>query len=168
MERIRNYTTEELFNFTSSELAGVNDIQLLILKGHIIVEYILNCYLESISYNNESDFFNENFSFVEKIKIAKYFGRSGDTITGFPITKELSLLNKLRNDIAHKLVYNEKHLDELLTELHKKEPNCGFNNKNLSMRVKIYRALSFIIGVMCSAYKCNTNPTELDNFLDKK
>lgn len=108
MKELRSYSMEQFDEFCSSELSGITDIQLLILKGHIIVEYTLNCYLEAISKSDDTDFFHENFSFIDKIKILKHFGELGDKNEN--LIKELTLLNKLRNEIAHSLKFNRKHL----------------------------------------------------------
>ena len=162
MDEIRNYSMNQFNEFTIKELAGITDIQLLILKGHIIVEYTLNCYLESISKSEDPDFFTETFSFANKVKIAKHFGQLGDDEN---LIKELTLLNKLRNDIAHSLNYNKKHLDELFGEVRKKTKNTSFTNSPLTEIERTRYAVAFISGATFGAYKFHTDKKDLDNFL---
>jgi hypothetical protein len=163
MKEIREYTMKEFSEFSNGELFGINDIQLLILKGHILVEYTLNCYLESISKSRESDFFKENFSFADKVNIAKHFGQIGDDKDN--LNKELILLNKLRNEIAHNLAYNDKLLQEIFFELNKKIPNEIYTDKKVPLKIKINAAIAFISGAIFAAYKLSTDNEDVDNFI---
>lgn len=156
---------DEFAKFADNELDGIIDIQLLILKGHILVEYTLNCYLESISKAESSDFFAENFTFANKVKIANHFGQLGGKKEN--LIKELTLLNKLRNDIAHSLTYSEKHLEELFSELKKKNATDFFSLPNQTLKDKLIGALSFISGAIFAAYRFQINPKELDEYIDK-
>jgi hypothetical protein len=165
MNAIRKYTMQEFKDFIQNEVVTINDTSLLILKSHIIVEYTMNCYLEAISKSDDSDFFKENFSFSEKIKMVKYFGELGNKEEN--LIKELTLLNKLRNDIAHSLTYNQIHLNELFAELEKKNPKGFYSNKLKSDNEKIVGAVAFLCGAIFSGYKRIKNPDELDAFLEE-
>ena len=156
---------KQFSEFSNKELAGINDIQLLILKGHIIVEYTLNCYLEAISKSDDSDFFKENFTFSEKIKIAKHFGQLGDKNEN--LIPELTLLNRLRNDIAHSLKYSNKHLEELFEAVNRKRPNLIYSDKQKSIMQKFSGTIAFISGAIFAAYKFHTDRKDLDEFIDK-
>lgn len=162
--KIRNLTLDKFHEFTESQLAEINDLELLIIKGHILVEYTINCYLEAISNSTNSDFFNENFSFSNKIKIIKHFGNLGDENDN--LIKELTILNRIRNDIAHSLTYKKAHLNELFSELAKKNPSGFIANKNNSIKIRFIGSISFLTGAIFTAYKYYTNPKELNKFKD--
>ena len=163
MDEIRNYTMAKFNKFCIKELGGINDIQLLILKGHIIVEYTLNCYLESISKADDSNFFKENFTFAHKINLAKHFGDLSDKES---LIKELTLLNKLRNDLSHSLKYNNKHLEGLFSEINKKAQNTGFTKQKTDIE-KTKWAIGFISGALFGVYKFHTDRQSLEEFLNK-
>ena len=165
MDQIRNYTIEEFIEFSIKELSSINDIQLLILKGHILVEYSLNCYLEAKSTNKEPDFFKERFNFSAKVNIAKYFRTLGSV--NDDIIKELNILNKIRNEIAHSLTYNEKLLNQLFSEINKKSPNGIFSKPNTSIKEKIIGSIAFINGALFGGYKYYTDNKDLNNYLEK-
>ena len=93
MERFRKMTAEEFDQFAFNELNSITNIDLLILRGHIIIEYLLNCYLESISQIDGSNFSKENFSFAQKIKMTNHFAPLGSKESN--LNRELILLNKL-------------------------------------------------------------------------
>lgn len=154
---------EEFGDFVAKKLLGITDMSLLILKGHVIVEYTLNCYLESISKSSSPDFFKENFSFANKTKIAKHFGNLGSLEQ--TLNEELVLLNKLRNSIAHTLDYNEKHLEELFVALGKKNPTGDFLDTKLNVEVKFKDAIGFITGVVFGEYKYHTDREDFEQFV---
>lgn len=166
MNEIRKKTMNQFMEFSIKELSGINDIQLLILKGHIIVEYTMNFYLESISKSDNSDFFKENFTFAEKVKIAKHFGQLGSKEDNLIL--ELTLLNKLRNNIAHSLKYDERHLLELFAAVDKKSPNLIYSDKDKQLIHKFAAATSFISGAIFSAYKMHVDRKDVDEFIDGK
>ncbi|REG83351.1 hypothetical protein [Winogradskyella sediminis] len=161
--KIRNLTIDEFYVFTEEQLDGISDFELLILKGHILVEYTLNCYLEAISKDKDSDFFKENLSFSIKVKIAKHFGQLGSVDDN--LIKELTILNKLRNDIAHSLSYKKEHLTELFSELSKKSPSGLISDSKNSQQERFIGVISFITGAIFTAYKYYTNPEELKDFI---
>jgi hypothetical protein len=56
MEKFRSMSMEQLDEFIYNEFTNIENMDLVILKGHIITEFLLNCYLESISQVDNSDF----------------------------------------------------------------------------------------------------------------
>jgi len=163
MEEIKKYSTEQFVIFSTNELQQINDIQLLILKGHILVEYSLNCYLESISINKNSDFFKKDkMNFSTKLKVLKHFtvfGRDAD------IVAELVMLNSIRNEIAHSLNYNENLLKKLFAEISKKSPEGVLSNPNSNIKEKIIASIAFINGALFGAYKFNTEKKDIEEYI---
>lgn len=162
MEKFRNMTMDEFDEFSYNELKDIENIDLIILKGHIIIEHLLNCYLESISQVDNTDFSKENFSFGEKVKIAKHFGQLGSKDDN--LINGLFLLNKLRNSIAHSLTINKTYLNDFFSELAKKNPSI---NRYPDERNKLVASISFINGAILGAYKLKNNPEELQHDNDE-
>ena len=164
MNTLRNLKMEDYQKFVLEHLSDIPNLELLILKGHILVEYAINLYLESLSKANQSDFFKENFTFSNKLTILKHFGNLGSKDDN--LYQEIHLLNKLRNDIAHKLTYNEKHLQDFFSHIGNKYPMI--NNDTYTLKTKKFiGAISFICGAIFSAYKFRTDKADLDKFLSE-
>ncbi|MFD2915073.1 hypothetical protein [Psychroserpens luteus] len=152
MENTRNYSEDEFGIFIISELTELKDIELTILKGHILTEFAINCYLESISENKNSDFFKENFTYSSKVKLLLHFGNySGPG--GEYVIKSLEILNKLRNTIAHSLTINHHLIKEFLAMLRKISPSRGnFNNEKLSEQHRLESGIAFVCGMIFGRY----------------
>ena len=165
MKEIREYSIEEFIKFSSKELSSINDTQLLILKGHILVEYSLNCYLEAKSINNKSDFFKEQFTFSTKLKMAKHFTTLGAIDND--LINEIHILNKIRNEIAHKLSYNNTLLNQLFSEVIKQSPEGIMSNPNATVKEKIIGTIAFITGALFGGYKFYTDKGNLENYLNE-
>lgn len=80
-----------------------HDIEMVIVKGHIIIEHHINRFI-SASIKNPGEYDDTKFIFSQKIQLSFMLGLITD------LKEELNLINKLRNEIAHKLSYNENHL----------------------------------------------------------
>jgi len=91
-------------------LPRTRNLELLILKCHITIEYAIETYIRAISAGNADDYV-EQFKFDEKLKIAFMLGLGVKDPLLIP---SIRLLNRIRNDIAHRLTLNEKDLDELI------------------------------------------------------
>ena len=88
-------------------LAKCYDIEMTLIKGQILIEHLLDRFIES-SIKNPSEFDRTRFTFSEKLQIS--------LMLGLPvgIKDEITLIYKLRNQIAHKLSYDNKQLTSLL------------------------------------------------------
>ncbi len=164
--QIRDLTMDEFYELVEKETLEIRDTALMILKGHIIIEYALNCYLESISIKGSSDFFKETFTFSTKIKLIRYFGHLGSKNKG--IIRELELLNSLRNDIAHSLDYNENNLIRFLDEIEKKKANIYLERNRYPKFEQMKIAISFLAGLILGAAKSNSTPKQYEAFLEKE
>ncbi|KIA92462.1 hypothetical protein OA93_23280 [Flavobacterium sp. KMS] len=161
MEPLRNLKIKQYQELFIKELNDIDDFNLLILKGHILVEYIINLYLESLSNKKEPDFFKENYTFSLKLGLLKHFGNIGGELIN--LYEELHLLNKLRNDIAHKLQYQERHLTDFYTHLSKKE--LIFKNNDFDNELEKFKhAIFFLLGIFVAAYVQNVDKTDYDNY----
>jgi hypothetical protein len=153
---MRHLLPSQFYAFLQKEIGGISDVQLLILKGHIITEYALNCYLEAISSWKTSDFFKENLSFAVKVKIAKHFGRLGSKDDN--LIHELELLNSLRNDMAHSLEYDRKTLDDLFEQIERKSPGFFSQYPKDSEAFRLRLAVVWLNAAVFSAYRQIVDP----------
>lgn len=53
MENIRDLNEDEFGCFLTAELSQLKDVTLVLLKGHLFIEFAINCYLESIRLLNK-------------------------------------------------------------------------------------------------------------------
>jgi hypothetical protein len=90
------------FDFDKSEI--------IIIKAHLFVEYSINKFIQA---NNKSDveFEKMSFTFSHKLNICKLIG----LFKGHQDLEQYFLdLNKLRNQVAHKHMFDEKLFDKLV------------------------------------------------------
>jgi hypothetical protein len=96
-------------------LSQCRDTDNLIIKGHILTEYSLNCYIENKSAE-KINIDETRFTYYNKIEISKILGLYKIKPE---LYNELKLLNKLRNSIAHKLKFDENILKQFVAGFNK-------------------------------------------------
>ena len=115
-----------------------NDLELLILKGHLLLEYLVNQII-NIKSDNNFDVENSSFSFNQKIEILVILKIIEKDSEAFNILKTW---NTLRNQIAHKLYFDRKLIDKLVklsVKWTKGESNLPLND------IERAKAMKFII-----------------------
>lgn len=127
--------TENLASEFEKNFTNFSDIEGTIIRGHILIEQMLNHSIE-LTVPNKSEYKAEKFSFAQKVEIANMLGVSIE----FKI--ELNALNKLRNQIAHSLKYDDKYIDVIINGVRKKKSEIFNNKTNKSSSLKV--AISFI------------------------
>lgn len=101
---------EEIQKKCREALPRARNLELLILKCHVTVEFAVEAYIRAVSAGNVND--NElRFGFEEKVNIAFMLGLG---VKDPLLLLSIRLLNRIRNDMAHRLTLNEKKLDELI------------------------------------------------------
>ncbi len=95
-------------------LIDCRDTDNLIIKGHILTEHALNFFIEMQSVEKMDK--NAKFTYSNKIEIAQILGLFKNN---HELKKELKLLNKLRNSIAHNLKYDKDALKQFLLSFKK-------------------------------------------------
>lgn len=130
----------------SDDFKKFTDIEGVIIRGHILIEQNLNRSIE-LTVLLKDEYNADKFSFAQKVQIANMLGITRD----FKI--ELNALNKLRNQIAHSLKYEEKYIDIVINEVNKKlkESHESFKNKNDKLNSLIY-SISFMCGSISQAH----------------
>lgn len=142
MEQIREYNLEDFKELLLSNFKNIYDLELLILKGHIITEFTINCYLENLSNNSDANFFRGGYNHSLKIGMIEHFGNFGEKSLG--IIKSLKLLNKIRNGIAHTLTVNEQLIEEYINSVTQMESE-NFINPDYELK----RKFSMVTGYLC-------------------
>jgi len=84
-------------------LPMTDDMIVIVLKGHLIIEEIFNEIIKSHCHDYAS-IRNANLTFYQKVHVVKAL-MSGFSEMAFPA---ILLLNRLRNDLAHNLDSNKK------------------------------------------------------------
>ena len=101
----------EYFVFVKEYLQNINDIELLILKGHNLVEHSINRYIQDV-VQRPDEYYKLNLTFAEKVGIMKFM-----TSIHLTIFEHLTLLNKVRNELSHNLHPNKKNVDAFLLQM---------------------------------------------------
>jgi hypothetical protein len=116
----RTRQSKELFDKHFSELP--DELSLIVLKGHLLVERSLTAIISHYYAQPSADIAKVGLRFVQKVALAKAL------VPSFFFPHEfwnfVHLLNQLRNDLAHQLEPKklEEHLESLRTmfEAHRK------------------------------------------------
>jgi hypothetical protein len=143
-----NKTTEDkelesLANEFSKKFTAFTDIEGAIIRGHILVEQMLNKSIE-LTVLNKNEYKTDKFSFAQKAEIGNMLGIS----TEFKI--ELNALNKLRNQIAHSLKHEEKYIDVIINNVYNKKSDIFLDKKNKLNSLKT--SISFMCGAISFAH----------------
>ena len=143
--------TQKYYKYISTHLPRVKDPTLIILRGHLLVEELLNEVLKSW-LKDPSVLPDTRLTFHQKLKLAQgiILGRKD----GFT-WKPLELLNQLRNKISHRLNPHDLELkiDEFLKcvypEDYSKIPSDIYS-KSKAMRKAIIFHCGYILGMIDS------------------
>ncbi len=88
-------------------LATIDDVELLVIKGHLLLEYAINKFIDDLAVPNRRT--DIRFSFAQKFHIARLFDDGWLQV----IEEDIVLFNRLRNGIAHSLHADLSILDSL-------------------------------------------------------
>jgi len=100
--------SDEILKALDKHLAEVEDIELMLLKGHLILEQVLNELL-ILYFNNRKNLENLNLMFSKKLELL--VGLKGP-LTGMKADMaHLKEINRIRNKLAHQLEFDEYHTD---------------------------------------------------------
>lgn len=122
----------------ASDFKKFTEIEGIIIRGHIVVErQLIKATIRSISRPKE--FEAERLSFSNKLMVTNMLGITNS------FKKELNALNKLRNQVAHSLEYDDKLISLIITEVNKKEKVI---DESKSIENQIGTAISFICGAV--------------------
>ena len=101
---------DQYYKFVQEYLWDIPDIELLVLKGHNLIENAINRYIETIVIRPD-EFYKQNLSFSQKIAIMKFM-----TVIHLKIFEMLTLFNKLRNELSHNLHADKNKIENFLIQ----------------------------------------------------
>jgi hypothetical protein len=149
-----------MIDFDNKELAGkqigellfdrLNEIDIVIIKCHLLTEYSLNYYIETKS-NNREPIHKSRFSFSNKIKIAKLFGLF-DSLNSKELETFINDINSLRNQVAHNLEYDPKLLEKLVEYPKDYKPE-KWTSKEMYFKGILSVKTSFYVAKICGLAK---------------
>jgi hypothetical protein len=109
-DKIINNVIKEIEEITLKQFPRTANLELAIIKGHLIVEYAITQFIRCMS-NVLFDFEDIEFTFFQKTKIAEMMGLAyGDPVL-FPT---IGLFNQLRNQAAHKFIIQRELIDQMI------------------------------------------------------
>ena len=108
--RIVDQVREQLLEITKRHFPRTTNLEYAILKGHLILEHALTQYIRCTSFVlvEPEDL---RFSFSEKLEIAILHGFGNGCPTLIP---SVELLNRLRNQIAHRFSLDQNLVNQLI------------------------------------------------------
>jgi hypothetical protein len=109
--RIVEEVEEQLLEIVRENFPRTNNLEYAILKTHLIIEYALTQYIRCTSFvlvEPES----LRFSSSEKLEIAVLHGFGNGCSTSVPAVE---LLNRIRNQVAHRFTIDMKLVNELIS-----------------------------------------------------
>jgi hypothetical protein len=104
-EELDNY-----YKFVQEYLWNITEIELLVLKGHNLIEHSMNRYIADLVMRPE-EFHKQNLTFAQKLGIMKFM-----TVIHLKIFEMLSLFNRVRNELSHNLHADEELIDKFLLQ----------------------------------------------------
>jgi hypothetical protein len=90
---------EKYLKAFEAQFAEIDESALIVLKCHLILEGVLDNIIATIFFHPEH-LREARLSFSQKVRIARSYCLHKDTL---PIWTQISALNALRNEVAHKL-----------------------------------------------------------------
>ncbi|MBS5980216.1 MAG: hypothetical protein KIB51_10905 [Dysgonomonas mossii] len=148
---------DELAKDFANSFTTFTDIEGVIIRGHILVEQHLSRAIENTVLRPE-EYRADKFTFAQKLHIANMLGIS--TI----LKNELSLLNSLRNQIAHSLNYKEKHVVKIIEMTKAKHREW---REDLPLNIGLRRAISFMCGYISMSHNLAKSAYENKILIDK-
>lgn len=139
------------------KLRPINDLELLLLKGHILIEYTLNNVLDSMG-SMDVKIGDKKFTFDDKITLVELVG-FGLKKHHSDLLEQIRTINRVRNTIAHTMDFDKESLHNIY-KYHRDEMNeieKDHNNKDEKEREKLRYVLGYICGAIMGALAVHIN-----------
>ncbi len=134
LKRLSN-TIRVLLN---KEIPKGRNLDLVILKCHILIEFMMNQYINLLS-ESKVDVTKERFTISQKLTIVHMLGFIFDPL----ILPSIEIINKLRNQVAHRLTIDRGLIDKLL-KINSEDPDT-FIEPNDAERAKGIKSITRFI-----------------------
>lgn len=103
-----------LLQYIHSQLQPINDVELLLLKGHLMIEYLFNQGIIRFSRTDESGTKTLlKFGFMEKLALMEFMGMFFRT-DGETLKAQITKVNTIRNKLSHNLEYEKSLIPSLI------------------------------------------------------
>ncbi|QKZ13775.1 hypothetical protein [Spirosoma sp. KUDC1026] len=133
--------------FVVEELEKIFNIELLLVRGQILIEYVFTSFIEN--YSTEDDYrLDDKFPFYSKFQICRLLGLYTEKDTA--LIEQINVINKMRNDIAHKLTFDRTLLPNLYK--HHNGLKQEVKKKKLKGEAKDRYMLVMIFGSLCGNF----------------
>lgn len=101
--------SEQVFDALKKHLRNTDDIELILLKGHLVLEQVINELL-SAHITSEKRLNSLNLQFAKKVELLAALEHQNNYLINEYIP-QLREINRIRNKLAHKLDFDEYHSD---------------------------------------------------------
>ena len=101
---------DDYYKFVQEYLWEIKEIELLVLKGHNLIEHAINRYIADLVMRPE-EFYKQNLTFSQKLGIMRFM-----TVMHLKIFEMLTLFNKVRNELSHNLHADKNSIDKFLLQ----------------------------------------------------
>ena len=137
-------------------LMSIEDVELILLKGHLVIEQLITELLE-LNLIEPSRLKQINPMFSKKLEI--YLAIAGNSIISEGLEKVLKDLNTLRNRLAHNL--NHPNFSQLLNDWVKRASKTKIENPDdvSEIKSKLIAAISQIAAFLSGAIKSGRSLT---------
>jgi hypothetical protein len=118
-EEIKTVDVDGFKKLIGEQIDNLNSLELIVIKGHILIEYALTIVIEKLCKTNSELFLKDQFR--QKLKLVQSFGLFNIT-GGKEILIQINLLTEARNQIAHHLRFDPNILENLLKHYQNFDP----------------------------------------------
>ena len=140
---------EDVYDSLETELMKQNEVELILLKGHLILEQAINQHLQ-LYIDNRKNLDSLNLMFAKKVDLL--IALEGEKPNAWQqYASHIKELNKIRNKLAHQLNFHSYHEDlknwacKVLGQT-PKTINCKTTYKNTVIKA-FCLLVSFLVGV---------------------
>lgn len=125
-----------------AHLPRSRNLELVILKSHLLVEFMFDQYIDLIA-PTEGIVESERFTFKQKESLVHMLGFPGGPLF-FP---SIDLLNSIRNSVAHTLEVDRKKVDHLI-RINSDDPNDAKGLTDARRASALKQITQFMCGIM--------------------
>ncbi len=141
--------SDQLFAALERHLRAKDDIEMILLKGHLVLEQVLNQML--LGYiGKEEDLVSLNLMFSKKIDLL--IALSGGHYDKDDIY-QLREINRIRNKLAHNLEFNDYHADLKAWACHVVGYTPKSINRKTTYRSTVLKAFYFLSAMLSGMAK---------------
>ena len=153
--------SEDIQQKLKSHLPRSRNLEIVILKCHILIEYMFDQFIDLIA-PTEGVIENERFTFKQKESIVYMLGFPADPVF-FP---SIDLLNTIRNQVAHTLSVDRALIDKLI-RINSEDPDDvkGLSDQQRASAIK--QITKFLCGEMLGGIEAKHEMEWMDDLVEQ-